>query len=118
VTRAKNHLIIQHAEDPLLQEWNQTFDDYPKTDGVRRASQYLYEGELGISYAVADALLEGQQATITARATDVANRYIQAKGQAGNVKVEAPAHLAAVVMGTPLNNLDDLKPGVLVWSKQ
>lgn len=118
VTRAKNHLIIQYAEDPLLQEWNQTFDDYPKTDGVRRASQYLYEGELGISYAVADALLEGQQATITARATDVANRYIQAKGQAGNVKVEAPAHLAAVVMGTPLNNLDDLKPGVLVWSKQ
>lgn len=117
VTRAKNHLIIQHAEDPLLQEWNTVIDDYPKSEGVRRASPYLFEGELGISRMVADAIREGHRATITARQTAVATRYIDAKGRAGWVHVEAPAHLAAVNQGRPLTDLADLKPGVHVWSK-
>lgn len=117
VTRAKNHLIIQHAEDSLLQEWNQVIDDYPKTEGVRHASQYLYEGELGISRCVADALREGHRGTITTRLTNVANRYIEAVGKAGWIRVEAPAHLTAVNQGKPLTSIAELKSGVLVWSK-
>ncbi|QRD62759.1 ATP-dependent helicase (plasmid) [Xanthomonas citri pv. citri] len=117
VTRAKNHLLIQHAEDPLLTSWTDSFDDYPKDDGVRRASQYLFEGELGISRRVADALRDGHRDTITARQTNVARRYIEAKGKAGWINVETPAHLTAVTQGRPLIDLNELQPGVLVWSK-
>lgn len=117
VTRAKNHLIIQHAEDSLLADWTDHIEDYPKDDGIRRASQYLFEGELGISRRVADALRDGHRDTITARQTSVAKRYIEAKGKAGWIDVEAPPHLAAVSQGRPLTDLGDLRPGVLVWSK-
>lgn len=117
VTRAKHHLIIQHPEDPLLEDWNATFEDYPKHDGIRRASPYLFEGELGISRRVADAIREGHRDTIVARQTSVARRYIEAKGKAGWIHIEAPAHLAALTQGRPLTDLADLRPGVLVWSK-
>ncbi|WP_267122771.1 ATP-dependent helicase, partial [Xanthomonas sacchari] len=118
VTRAKNHLIIQHAEDSFLTDWTDNFEDYPKADGIRRASQYLYEGELGISRRVADALREGHRDTIVARQTRVARRYIEAKGRAGWINVETPPHLAAVEQGRPITDLAELRPGALVWSKE
>ena len=84
---------------------------------ARSASQYLYEGDLGLSRCVADALREGHQASLTLRNTRTARRYIEAKGMAARIRVEAPAHLAAVDKGRPLTDLADLRPGVLVWSK-
>ena len=118
ITRAKHHLMIQHAEDPLLDAWNDTIEDFPPEQAVRRASPYLFEAELGICRRVAAAIREGQRDTITTRNATVSSRYLEAKGMAGLITLETPAHLSAINQGRPLTDIASLTPGVLVWNKR
>lgn len=118
VTRAQHHLIIQHAEDPLLSAWVDQYEDFPQaSDGIRKASPYLFEGELGISMRVAEAVRDGVQDRITLRNPRVAQRYLKEKGMADLIQIETLPHLAALSAGTPLTDVSMLKPGVHVWSR-
>ncbi|APO93300.1 ATP-dependent helicase [Xanthomonas vesicatoria] len=118
VTRAKHHLVIQHAEDPMLTGWIEQYDDFPPAnDGIRRASPYLFEGELGISMRVAEAVRDGVQDCITLRNPRVAQRYIEAKGMAGLIRIETLPHLAALSAGRPLTDISSLAPGAQIWSR-
>lgn len=118
VTRAKHHLVIQHAEDPMLASWVDQYEDFPEgQEGIRRASQYLFEGELGISMRVADAVRDGVKDRITVRNPRVAQRYLAEKGMKDLILIETPPHLAAMSTGRPLTDISTLKAGAQIWSR-
>lgn len=65
---------------------------------------------------VAEAVRDGVQDCITLRSPRVAQRYIEAKGMAGLIRIETLPHLAALSAGRPLTDISALAPGAQIWS--
>jgi DNA helicase-2/ATP-dependent DNA helicase PcrA len=81
VTRAIDRLILFHPEDTNLAAMVKDPAFVPVGDPQTQASPYVYEGDLGLVYAISEAIRSGEGGSINARSSDVAARYLDQIGR-------------------------------------
>lgn len=110
LTRVRKELVLMHPDDPTLE--GQLADLSTLADGPRKASDYLFDGDIGLSVALAKQIrsMNADTRTIDCRDARVANRYLKEAG-VGHIKLKA----AAATRRRRITPRDTIRPGMKVW---
>lgn len=116
VTRARKELILLHPQDDGLDALN---EDLAKQDdhapAHRRASSYVYDGEIGLSRVVARAMRTGESVEVECRTAEVTSRYLDEAGVA-HIRVKGGTRPRS--RRRRLTAQDRITPGMHVWTER
>lgn len=102
MTRAIERLVLVHPPDPLLDKIIAKPAAPRPIDMLPRASQYVYEAELGISQVVAKAIEGKGKSRIKVRVGEVLEAYLADIGETERVRVKVTEKPEAKGQGVPL----------------
>lgn len=110
ITRAVDELVLMYPDDPTLDATNRVLHELPEKGASMSASKFLYEAEIGLSAAAADAIRTQRPLSIAARREDVVNRYAKESGFP-YVSAKVPPDLAQRMRQTSVNQRLVVEPG-------
>jgi DNA helicase II / ATP-dependent DNA helicase PcrA len=108
ITRARHRLTIFHPADQALEDANA--DPAARIEpGLRNASPYLFEADLGVADRVAIAVSTGETGPLRLRNHDLVGRYLR---EAGLDQLQVTGDHARATRTTRLASAADAEPGM------
>lgn len=114
-TRPTHELVLLHPSDPALDAHVGDLAGMPKPGERRLASPFLFDGEIGLARAVAEAIHHRQTTEIECRDPRVAVRYLEQAGISGITFTVAAGQAQPLRRLTPR---DRITLGMGVWTER
>ena len=112
-TRTRKELVLMCPEDAVLVEKIRDLASPAKPGERRRASPYLYDGEIGLCRAIATGMANGQAMKIACRDPGIAARYFREAGISG-IELEQ-TDTSGTKATRKITAADAISPGMKVW---
>jgi DNA helicase-2/ATP-dependent DNA helicase PcrA len=116
-TRAMHELILLHPTDTVLDTHIGDLAAAPTPNEQRLASPYLYDGEIGLSRTIAEAIQGRATTEITCRDPRVVTRYL-AEARISGITFKTAAGRSGAQPLRRITPHDRIRPGMGVWTER